>query len=244
VSPLWALHLAPIRRSAGLWLFAQVFLVPIAHEMTRGAELLEAELVVLAVLVALGSQGGLSRERMEYLRHLPLEREQAERFAHFSSQAVLLGASLFAYMGELTGAVRYGWQVLWWTLQSYPREWGPTWEPHWARAPWLNVFWLPVFAYWIVVAILRRLRTLPGTLLLERWRGGLVIAIVVALPFLGLTGLFLSSAHQPFVHDSWMRNLPGALAFVATWPLSRWVRRRSERAGIDAFPVEEAAWEF
>ena len=243
MSPLWRLHLRPILRSAGPWLLLQPFLVPMAFSMPRGAELFEGQLVLLAALVAFGSQGGLSRERVEYLRQLPLGREEAERFAHFSALAVILCACVFSYFGEVTGAVRFFWRTLAWELLGHPpNEEPPSWEAHGFRWPWLNVLWLPVLAYWLVVVVLRRRRTSLREERLARSGMWLLFALVICGPIF----LFLPARFGPPAvpeHDPWLRNLPGALAFLAVWPLSSWVRSRSERLGIDAHPVEEAAWE-
>lgn len=243
MSPLWRLHMRPILRSAGPWLLLQPMLVPMAFAMQRGAEFLEVQLVGLAALIAIGAQGGLSRERMEYLRQLPLERAHVDRFGHFSALAVIVAACAFNYLGEGTFVVLFFWKKLAWLLLGHePGEDPPWWEVHGFRWPWLNVLCLPVLAYWLVVVVLRRRRSSLRPEQLARPAIWLVIGTVVGFPLLLLLPFEGSESSGP-VHDPWLRNAPGMLALIGVWPLSRWVLRRSERLGIDAYPVEEAAWE-
>jgi len=241
MSPLAELYLKQIWRTAGVWICMQPLLVGVAHVLPRGAELLEGELVVLAFLIALGLQGELSRERMEYLRHLPLERRALERVGHVLALSVLVAACTFCYLGELTGAVRFAWEHLAWSVlsvNSSGRESPPVWTPHWSRAPWLNVFLLPVLAYWLVTAVRRRLPIAAGGRAIMPVRAGVLLGLVL----LGFFNLLLPGERR-VEHDPWMRSAPGALALLVTWLLARRVLRRPERDGTDAYPIEEAAWE-
>jgi len=183
----------------------------------------------------------LSRERMEYLRHLPFERRALERAGHVLALSVLVAACTFCFLGELTGCVRFVWERLALSIlsvNSSGRESPPVWTPHWTRAPWLNVFLLPVLAYWMVTAVQRRLSIAAGGRAIMPTRAGLLLGLVLLLFF-----TLLPEGSRRVEHDPWMRCAPGALALLVTWVLARRVLRRPERDGTDAYPIEEAAWE-
>ena len=241
MSPLWTMHRAAILRWAGPWLMVQPILAALAFASPKGAELLEGELVFVAGLVAFGLHRGLSRERMEYLRQLPIARERVERSMHAAALTVILGASLFAYFSEVTGLVLY-------TLISavhavFAGVPAPVLKVHAFRWPWLNVFALPVLAYWGVAAALRLRRSLAPESGASRGQWFLFGVLLVAafFPFLGRVSSDV--VRTSIEHNAWERNLPGAIALLLCGPLARGYAGRVVRLGVDAYPVEEASWE-
>ena len=215
-----------------MWLVLQPFMVVLPF----GARYLEGELVVFGALLAFGAQAALPRERVEYLRQLPFPRREVARSMHVAAMIVLATTSLADYVGNVCGLAPCAWQRVF----SWSSDRQRLLEPHFERALWLNLYGLPFLSYWVAVTVLQRRRSQSREMLPHvSWL--VLVGAVVLWPVVFVGGA--TDPHETPVFDVWWRNVPGALAALGAWWLSRRALARADRLGIDAFPQEELSWE-
>ena len=224
-----------IERRAGAWLVVQPLFAALSSPFEHGPLLIELGLALLAVMVAIGGESERTRERMEYLAHLPRSLWRTEVVALSTCCGVLLAVAAFHWLSEVTGALE------WVVRRVFSAEPRVAWRPRTVRWPWLNLAGIPLFVYALTVLLLRRRRTARAS---KRPGLGQVLVSVIGSALLISVGLFFG---EPIVgepsHDRIARNVPGALGLVAGLLLLRWLALRAVTRGIDAFPEEEVAWD-
>jgi len=227
VSPLWRIYFYPLLRSSAVWLALQPWL-------SSFAPILEGELVVLGALLAFGAQAALPRERVEYLLQLPRARAEAVRSMHIVAMIVLVTTCLFDHVAH---AFRLMSLLGHWLSGHGTKDW----PVDFAQGPWLNLYGLPLLAYWTTVVLLQRRRRQSQRMLPHvSWL--VLVGAVAMYPLLLLTVPSAIDASTSRTDLAW-RNVPGALSVVGAWWLARRALARAERLGVDAFPQEELAWE-
>lgn len=224
-----------------LWLLLQPVFSLCAFAQERGALLIETSLVLLGVLVAAGAESEATRERMEYLWQLPWERPALQRTRFGVACGTLLAVSAFHWLAEVTGVLQWiGRIALASSLQDELSR-PTTWDHHAFRWPWLNLVGLPLLAYAAMTKVLRGRRQCgpPFVLGPALFLGSLLTLLMMALS-VWLSGIFKGRVPS---HDLFWRNVPGLAALGLALCLLESLARRTERLGIDSYPVEHDAWD-
>lgn len=224
-----------------LWLLLQPVFSLCAFVQERGALLIETSLVLLGVLVAVGAESEATRGRMEYLWQLPWERRALQRTRFGVACGTLLAVSAFHWLAEVTGVLQWiGRNALASLLQDELSR-PTTWEHHAFRWPWLNLVGLPLLPYAAMTKVLRGRRQCGPPLVLSPalYWSSLLVVLLMAL----YAGLGAVIEGQVPSHDLFWRNVPGLVSIGLALCLLESLARRTERLGIDSYPVEQDAWD-
>jgi hypothetical protein len=235
------IHWEGIERRAGAWLAVQPLLSVFAFQFEHGPLLIELGLALLALMVAFGGESERTRERMEYLAHLPRSLRHTELVALATSCGTLLAVAAFHWLAEITGVLDLAVQAM---LASESDRTPVVWQPHVFRWPWLNLLGVPLGLHAITVFLLRRRRSVQAS---KRPGLGQTLVLVIGLTLLTVAGAVVPLLGEPEVevlsHAQLERNLPGALGLIVALVLQWRLSLRAVTLGIDGFPEEETTWD-